>query len=148
MHAAEQGFTFPRSCKAAFGCIWSGTSSDVLLWLARTRRYLLQHLSCFIIPDVDQVISQHGAERFLFLLHRHLRIRPAWHVAIDTSSLSCNPHFLHNSAVTGFVAFKAAFNEELRISTLLMMWIMTRCALHIGALLKTLAQCHSSLLIG
>jgi hypothetical protein len=46
------------------------------------------------------------------------------------------------------VAFKAAFNEELRISTLLMMWIMTRCALHIGALLKTLAQCHSSLLIG
>lgn len=148
MHAAEQRFAFSRFCRVIFGCIGSRANSDVLLWLAATRRYLLQHLSRLIIPDVYQMVSQHGAEGFLFLLHRHLRIRPAWHVAVDTPGRGCGSGLPHNSAITRLVAFEAALNEELRISTLLMMWIMTRCALHIGALLKTLAKCHSSLLIG
>jgi hypothetical protein len=69
-------------------------------------------------------------------------------VAVDTPGRSRGSGFPHYSAITRIVAFEAPLNEELRISTLLMMWIMTRCALHIGALLKTLAKCHSSLLIG
>ena len=148
MHAAEQSFAFPPVRRTAFGCIRSGTNSGVLLWLAATRRNLFQHLSRFVIPDVDQMISQHGTERLLFLLHRHLRIRPTRHVAIDTPGLGRGPRFPDNSAITGLVAFEAALNEELRVSTLLMMWIVTRGTLHIGALLKTLAKCHSSLLIG